>query len=226
MLRVHLAPTESACLPPLRHQPRGPPSDLFSCPASHRIELGRRYSVTRRGNTTGVTSLRASPWSLTVSRGGKSNQYQKVALRPSRRHTLNTGSGHTAQLTQAHPKGDHLQLSPRWHGSLCLHPPRRYTAKTCPRCASHPRESSLEFPTRCLAPSRHIHTHAHMHAHFWHLKVKRARRRRCKGRQRASEESGSNNARSPARDPTQRPRVPINGHRSACRANIKLANYT
>lgn len=100
----------SARLSPLLHQPL---LSLPLLPACHKIELGRRYFVTRRGNITGLTSLKRFPRSLTVFRGGKSNQYQKVALRPSRRHILNTGSGHTAQLTQAHRKGDHLQPSTR-----------------------------------------------------------------------------------------------------------------
>lgn len=130
----------SALLSSLLHQPLLP-HFLLLLPACHRIELGRRYSVTHGGNITGLTSLERFPRSLTVSRGGKSNQYQKVALRPSRMHTLNTGSGHTAQLTQAHPKGDHLQPSTRWHGSLCLHPPRRDTIGNPPQNARHIPES-------------------------------------------------------------------------------------
>ena len=60
MLRVYFAPTDSpACI--LYYI--SPSCRSFLVPTSHRIELGRRYPVTRRGNLT----------SLAVSRGGNSN---------------------------------------------------------------------------------------------------------------------------------------------------------
>lgn len=176
MLRVYFVPTDPPACSSYHISPSclsSPCLGLLVVPDSHSIELGRRHSVTRRGNITGTTSLMSSRGAsqppaaeslisirrlLCVRPAGRLSTQGQVTLlsllRPTPRvTTCNHRRGGTAACARTLPGG---------------------TLEKKPRCASHPRGSSLDFPATRLVPSPQTYTYTP----FWHLKVRRARRRR------------------------------------------------